>query len=332
MSVAVAMLGRVRHESARRMFELFGIITTAQLLDSGRSPGEIRTMVRRGKLISAGRGVYAYAPRARKYLAASDGQRLVAAAAALAVVGSGAVLSHQSAARLWGIDLLGKQADVTALTCPRSGRKSRTGIHVYAIELPADHVTAVSGLPATSAARTVVDLARTGGFWDGLVAADSALRKKLTTKDEMRAVIGALRHWPGIRRAAEVVEFADRRSESALESIARAVIRDLGLPPPDLQVRLGYWEVPGLPAEPIARVDFYWKEYRTVAEVDGDLKYKDPARAKDQLRRDIELRAAGFEVVHFDWRDITSAPDRVAAVIGEAFVRGKLREQIARRG
>jgi len=198
---------------------------------------------------------------------------------------------------------------------PERGWRTRAGIRVCAAGLPAEHVTVSAGLTMTSAARTVVDLARTGGFWDGLVAADSALRKKLTTKDEMRAVIGALRHWPGIRRAAEVVEFADRRSESALESIARAVIRDLGLPPPDLQVRLGYWEVPGLPAEPIARVDFYWKEYRTVAEVDGDLKYKDPARAKDQLRRDIELRAAGFEVVHFDWRDITRAPDRVAAVI-----------------
>ena len=303
-----------------------GIVTTAELLASGISTTRILGYVERGTLTRVGRGVYTVAQPAR-------GEHLLRATAALAVIAPGAALSHQSAARLLGIDLLGRpKNEVTMTVPPERGWRTRAGIRVCAAGLPPEHVTVIGGLTMTTAARTVVDLARTGGFWDGLVAADSALRKKLTTKDEMRAVIGALRHWPGIRRAAEVVEFADRRSESALESIARAVIRDLGLPPPDLQVRLGYWEVPGLPAEPIARVDFYWKEYRTVAEVDGDLKYKDPARAKDQLRRDIELRAAGFEVVHFDWRDVTRAPDRVAAVIREAFVRGKLREQIARGG
>jgi hypothetical protein len=266
-----------------------GIVTTAELLASGISTTRILGYVERGTLTRVGRGVYAVAQPAR-------GEHLLRATAALAVIAPGAALSHQSAARLLGIDLLGRpKNEVTMTVPPERGWRTRAGIRVCAAGLPPEHVTVIGGLTMTTAARTVVDLARTGGFWDGLVAADSALRKKLTTKDEMRAVIGALRHWPGIRRAAEVVEFADRRSESALESIARAVIRDLGLPPPDL-------------------------------------KYKDPARAKDQLRRDIELRAAGFEVVHFDWRDITRAPDRVAAVIREAFVRGKLREQIARGG
>ena len=67
----------------------------------------------------------------------------------------------------------------------------------------------------------------------------------------------------------EVVEFTDQRAESPLESIARVALRDCGLPPPDLQVWLG-----GV-VEPGGRVDFYWKRYRTVAEVDGDLKYQD---------------------------------------------------------
>ncbi len=161
----------------------------------------------------------------------------------------------------------------------------------------------------TTAARTVVDLARELDFRAGVVAADSALHRKLTAKEELRAVLATCSQWRGIQRAREVVEFADPRAESPLESIARVVFRDCGLPPPDLQVWLG-----GV-AEPIGRVDFYWTKYRTIAEVDGDMKYKDPRRAKAQLKRDALLRSDGYEVVHFDWQEVTSSPDYVAATI-----------------
>ncbi len=172
------------------------------------------------------------------------------------------------------------------------------------------------GFPLTTAARTVIDLARELDFRSGVVAADSALHRKLTTKDELCSVLAACAQWRGVRRAAEVVEFADKRAESPLESIARVVFRDCGLPPPDLQVWLG-----GV-VEPVGRVDFYWKRYRTVAEVDGDLKYKDPARAKAQLKRDALLRADGYEVVHFDWQEVTGSPDYVATRVRDAFRRG----------
>jgi very-short-patch-repair endonuclease len=59
-----------------------------------------------------------------------------------------------------------------------------------------------------------------------------------------------------------------------------------------------------------------------VGEADGAIKYADPARAMAQLNRDARLRAAGFEVVHFTWRDITQAPDQVVASLKAAFRRG----------
>jgi very-short-patch-repair endonuclease len=116
--------------------------------------------------------------------------------------------------------------------------------------------------------------------------------------------------------ATDVVEFADGLAESVLESIARAVFRDGGLPQPALQVRIGGDQF-------IGRVDFLWKRYRTIAEVDGAMKYADPRRARAQLRRDKQLREAGYEVVHFDWREITSEPDMVIASIRAAFRRGR---------
>ena len=71
----------------------------------------------------------------------------------------------------------------------------------------------------------------------------------------------------------------------------------------------------------IGRVDFLWDEYRTIAEADGAIKYADPDRARQQLRRDAELRRAGYEVVHFTWRDLAAAPDQVIQWIRAAFGR-----------
>jgi very-short-patch-repair endonuclease len=71
----------------------------------------------------------------------------------------------------------------------------------------------------------------------------------------------------------------------------------------------------------VGRVDFLWRKFRTVAEVDGLMKYADPARAILQLERDKRLRDAGYEVVHLSWQEITENPAYVAAAIRSAFRR-----------
>lgn len=317
MSVPAEMLANMSvkplHDKVRRI----GIITAAELVASGNSGRQIGAMARSGVLIRLARGVYARAELANEYLNLEGGERLLRIIAALAASGPGVVISHQSAAFVHQIDLVGKPtAQVTLTGRPERGRSGRRGVHLHATELPAEHVTTELGFAVTTAARTVIDLARELDFRAGVVAADSALHRKLTTKDELRSVLAACPRWRGVRTAAKVVEFADKRTESPLESIARVVFRDCELPPPELQVWLG-----GV-AEPVGRVDFYWRQYRTVAEVDGDMKYKDPARAKAQLTRDALLRSDGYEVVHFDWQEVTASPDYVAATIREAFRRG----------
>lgn len=151
------------------------------------------------------------------------------------------------------------------------------------------------------------------------MSADSALQRKLVTKPELRAVLATCSQWRGARRAAGVIEFSDARAESPLESIARVAFRDCGLPPPELQVWLGGT------TEPIGRVDFCWRKYWTIAEVDGALKYDGPdgpRRVTLQLRRDMLLREDGYEVVHFTWDQINDTPQHVAASIRAAFQRG----------
>jgi hypothetical protein len=244
----------------------------------------------------------------------------VQVAVALAVSGSDAVASHHSAAAIHALELLGRRpGETVALTRPpgsAGGRTGGPGIRLHIAALPAGHVVNHRGLPVTSVARTVVDLARASSFRAGVVAADSALRSRQASKADLDLCITTCARWPGIQNARRVVAFADARAESVLESISRVAFDDLGLPSPDLQAWVGDND------EIIGRADFLWRAYRTVGEADGALKYGDPARAMAQLERDARLRAAGFEVVHFTWPDITRTPDRVAASIKTAFRRG----------
>ncbi len=171
----------------------------------------------------------------------------------------------------------------------------------------------------TSPARTVVDLARSVSFTDGVVVADSALRRKLTNRDEMREVVKFCAGWPGIAQARKVVAFSDERAESVFESIARVAFDQGGLPPPDLQAWVGKDGVV------IGRADFFWPEHSTIAEADGAAKYADPQEARNQLWRDAALRAAGFEVVHFGWHELRLNPDQVVAAVRAAFARSTAR-------
>ena len=295
-------------------------MTTAELLAAGWTGDQIRTSTRRGLLMTVRRGVYADGVRGRTLLNLAGGPQMLAlgAASALGDMRAGAVVSHQSAAYVHKISLLGRPAAAVHVTrLPGADRHGPAGIRLHSGALPDEHVTAYMGVPVTTAARTVVDLARTVPFRAGVVAADSALHQRLATKDELLSVLKICARWQGSSVAAEVIAFADGLSESPLESIARVVFRDGGLPSPKLQALIGT-------AEDVARVDFFWDKYRTIVEVDGAIKYADPARAIAQLERDSWLRSLGYEVVHLTWDEITTTPAVAVARIREAFRRGTL--------
>jgi Protein of unknown function (DUF559)/Transcriptional regulator, AbiEi antitoxin len=317
MSVVAGMLRRVKAETTRRSLGLAGIVTTADLRAAGRSADDVRAMVRRRDLVRLARGLYVTAELATSLQRLPAGQVLLAGAAAIGSLGPGAVISHHTAARLHELDLLLPPQARVAVTrppgCPRGS--DVPGVLIHSAALPAGHIGGRFGVPVTTVPRTVIDLARTLSFREGVVLADSALRQKLTSKKELQAVLAECLRWPGMRQARAVVEFADRLAESVLESLARVVFRDLGLPAPELQVEVSRDGV-------TYRVDFMWRQFRTVAEVDGRLKYEDRSRFGYERRRDIWLRDAGYEVVHFSWQEVAGQPDYVAATLRTAFRRG----------
>ena len=233
-----------------------------------------------------------------------------------------AVASHQSAATLRGLDLLsGMDARAVYLTVPpgaRAGSYRQANVVRHSAALPDAHITSPFGVPTTTAARTVVDIARSGGFMAGVVTADSALHQRCTSKTELRRVLASCDGWPRIGNATKVVEFASSLAESVLESCARVVFQERGLPAPELQVA-----VFGRGGDLIARVDFFWRDYSVVAEADGLLKYQSGADAIRELRRDRLLRELGLDVIHFTWEELFREPERVARRVLTAFERGR---------
>lgn len=296
------------------------VATLGQLIATGTSRAQIRRLVAKGRLARVRRGVYQAAGAA----AGDPGQarqHAVRLAAAIAVTGTRVVGSHRSAAVIHGLDLVGRtaggQLSLTRWPDDAGSRSRRANVLIHSAALPSRHLTSKHGVALTSVARTVVDLARTCSFTEGVVVADSALRMRKTTQAELHSVLADCPRWPGVKRAREVVAFSDGRAESALESIGRVVFREYGLPPPRLQVEVGG----DLGA--IGRSDYLWPECATIAEADGALKYTSPDRAVAQLDRDARLRDAGFEVVHFTWQEITMAPEQVVGRIRAAFARGQ---------
>jgi hypothetical protein len=227
--------------------------------------------------------------------------------------------SHRSAALVHGLGLAARGpesvAEITRAPGDRGSHTGDLGVLVHIAALPADHVVSYRGVPLTSVPRTVIDLARTLPLAQGVAVADSALHPGLTSKAALAAVIADCPRWRGLQRAREVTAFSDSRAESVPESLSRAVFHESDLPPPDLQVWIGD------DGEVIGRVDFLWRRYRTIGEADGAFKYQTPDRARAQPDRVARLRAAGYEVVHFSWPEITRASAQVTESIRLAFRR-----------
>jgi hypothetical protein len=216
-----------------------------------------------------------------------------------------AVASHATAAAAWGIATLSRRDQLVWLTRPRRKQgalRDYPDVVLHHAALPDDHVTLQHGLPVTSVARTVVDLARLQPFRAGVVAADSALRQRLCEQEELVAVTSACRGWPGIRKARAVVGFADARAATPLESISRVAFHDYGLPSPLLQAPIGG-------VEP---VDFLWDTWRVIGEADGLMKHTAADALRREKLREEALVQRGFTVFRWTWRDVYDRPDGLA--------------------
>lgn len=226
-----------------------------------------------------------------------------------------AVASHETAAQLWGIPTLHHAGSAVHLTRRRrsQGTARYPDVQVHHAGLEATDMTVHSGIPVTTPARTVLDLARARSFRAGVVAADAALRINRCTREELQAVADRCRRWPGVTRARDVVRLADPRAASPLESISRVAFHVFGLPRPILQAVIGGYE----------RADFLWPDHRVIGEADGLGKYTSPEVLRWEKSREDGLAQLGFLVFRWTWRDAYHRPDALAHRAGEMLARGQ---------
>ncbi|MCS3880936.1 hypothetical protein GII30_21075 [Gordonia amarae] len=200
---------------------------------------------------------------------------------------------------VWGLDV----RRVVAVDWGRApGTRTSSRLHLVSDRRP-PAVVDTDGVPVTAAARTVVDVARSGARIPAIALGDSALHQGLCTRDDLAGELDLVVGMTGAARARTVVASLDGRAESVLESRSRIELADAGLPRPELQVelfdRLGRF---------IARVDMYWQKERVVGEADGNLKYRgSDARAailREKERTD-RIHDLGYRVTRWGWKHLT---------------------------
>lgn len=221
----------------------------------------------------------------------------------------GAVLSHESAARVLGIELV-EDTGVQRLTVPRnSSRKALPGWEVRRAPLPeADVRRTPEGLVLTEPARTVADLARVLPLAHGVAAADSALRKRLVTAAVLLDVLHRGRG-PGAPERRAVAMLIDPRSGSVLETLLRVLLHEAGVEPPVTQHEIRARGVL------LARVDFCWPARRLVVEADGFEHHSERADYRRDRQRLNQLVSAGWHVLRFSWEDVVHRPEYVLALV-----------------
>lgn len=277
-----------------------GTISRAQLEGCGVGSKAITIRVRKGQLNRIHRGVYAVvSPQALSW----HGRWM----AAVLACGEGAVLSHGSAASLWGL-LKPIEGPIHVSIPSTSGRKTRRGIHIHrcpslapslAEPSPSPSCSPVRGgrrgrllttyrdnIPVTTVARTIEDL-----------RASSLIPPHLVRRAIRQAELKGLR-LDGIE---------SDRTRSDLERVFLDLFRSHGIRPPEVNVKIGRWEV-----------DFLWRAEKVVVEVDTWTYHRGSVAFQADHDRDLDLRAAGYVVHRFtDWQ-VEKEPDRVVADVVRA--------------
>lgn len=273
-------LHKLNRDAWRLAREQHGVVARRQLLDLGLSEQAIQHRLSKGRLHRVARGVYSVG---RPEL----GQRGRWMAAVLRC-GPRAVLSHGSAAALWGIGQ--ERAGSIEISIPVSSVRRRTGARVYRRpNLGPSDVDVRDRIPVTSIVRTLIDLAaqRDGSVMERAI--NEADRLDLIDPETLFDALESHRgkHGVGPLRAL-LGERTFRLTDSELERRFLPLAVEAGLPPPLTGQHLNGF-----------KVDFFWPDLGLVVETDGLRYHRTPAQqARDRIRDQAHL-VAGLTPLRF---------------------------------
>ena len=272
-----------------------GVATTAKLLDV-LSRRHLQALLESTAVERVWRGIYSLGP-------ADEVRRLKGLDLA---AGEAVPICLSTAARVFGFDTEGDE-DLHVLN--PSGHQLRPADGLVVHRRDGAPLTIVGDRPAVEPAWTAVEVARGLLRPRALATLDAALRSGRCDRADMARAAKAQAGRRGIVVVRDLLAFADGRAESPMESEARLVMLDGGLPSPVLQ-----WEIVASRGR-LRRLDFSWPEFKVAAEYDG----VDWHGGSDDLRRDRERLAAlqdlGWIVIPIIAADVRIRPEELVARI-----------------
>ena len=246
---------------------------------SGSAGGRSNGASSKAGCIPCMRGVYAVGHR----VVSRHGRWMATVLAA----GPGAVLSHRSAAALWGLRATSSRIEVTA---PRKLRP-RKGLHPHRAVLPGDERTIHEGIPVTTPARTLLDLAAVVDRQ----ALDRALNEAEILRLESPAAL--VDRYPRKRGIATLrTLLAQSRSTPTRNELEDRFVRFIdhhGLPRPETNTFIEAYEV-----------DAVWREARLIVELDGYATHGTRRAFERDRTRDRRLTTAGWRVIRLTWMQL----------------------------
>jgi very-short-patch-repair endonuclease len=273
------------------------VIRRDQLLKAGLGRGQIARRVAAGRMQRLYRSVYLIGP--------APPTPMARARAAVGACGPGAVLSHRSAAELFGL-LPTTDGDVH-VTVPGRNPGVEPGIRLHRPRaLARQYVTSVRGIPVTTVARTIADLAATESPRDVEHAFQEALYRRVVTPG---AVAGVLDTEPRRKGAPVIRALLDNptMTRSERERALLRLVAQAQLPKPLTNVRLhGYL------------VDAYWPEQRLVLEFDGWQAHGHRHAFERDRKRDQVMLANGLRAMRVTDRHLVHEPVALVVRIAQA--------------
>jgi very-short-patch-repair endonuclease len=272
------------------------VLPPADLQGLGFTPKGVKHRVASGRLHPISKGVYAVG---RPELT-PHGRWM----AAVLVCGDEAMLSHRSAAQLWGIGHEeGNRIDVTVR---RRTEIHRKGLKVRARpSLDAGSVVVRHGIPVTDPVQTLIDLATELRPLRLERAVNEADKLDLVDPEALRAALDAYVGMPGVKTLRTMLDrHTFRLSDSDLEVLFRPLSLAAGFPLPLTKHHLLGYEV-----------DFFFPDHGLIVETDGLRYHRTPSQQARMVRRDQEHAAAGFRILRFTHWQIAHAPNEVTDVL-----------------
>lgn len=273
-----------------------------------RVRGMLNRRARLGSIVRPAEGLFA---RKNHWLGLKPDTRALHTIKALQALHPGWVFCHESAALLWGLPMPYASLSRTHIaTTPRDRRSSRGDIVRHCISN--DDVVVIDGILVTSLVRTAFDCLRKRPFDHGLPIADRAAALSDLSPTQLQQRFRKIgRGCTGVQRAIGIMGYADAKSESWLESYARALMITQGFSLPRLQVELPR------PLDPsrVYRVAFLWDMpdgSHVIGEADDMRKYHEDAERSgrsavstlaDEQHREAELTLYGFPVLRISYDD-----------------------------